>query len=162
MPSFLGNAGGRSAGHRVCVRERVGHESGDGGQAPGQRLEDSQGLSRHPSVSHHWASGRGQPQETGQEAAPCEPGRVAAGTVRYPAGRQGELILAGDPESSAAGVGVLEPPGRRWPLGSSPGDRSWLKDTDPSHTRRTVTTNISPGDPPGGGEMPKAPFVLKH
>lgn len=58
-------------------------------------------------------------------------------------------------------VGILQPPGRRSGHGSSPGDRPWLRDLGPGHARSTATTNISPRDPPGGGEMPKGPFVFR-
>lgn len=41
----------------------------------------------------------------------------------------------GGPQSSTARMGTLELLGRRSAHGSSPGDRPWLRDTDPSHTQ---------------------------
>ena len=72
-------------------------------------------------------------------------------------GEEGRALQG--PELPAAGVRVLELLGRRWAHGSSPGDRPWHGDMDPSHTQGPATTNISPGDFLQDGEKgPKVPL----
>lgn len=148
--------GGAVDAERTPEKERG--KTGCRAEDAGSILARGSELPQQPSAGHGLGRGWGQRRGHGREAAPVWAELAVPHCPESSAeARRGDALRR--PESPVAGVRVLEPLGRRWAHGSSPGDRPWHGDADPSHMRSPATTNISPGDFLQDGEKgPKVPL----
>ena len=138
--------------------EKGRRKIGCGAEDAGSILARGSELPQQPSAGHGLCRGWGPCRGQGTEAAPMWV-ELAVPHCPESSAEARRGVALGKPESPVAGVRVLEPLGRRWAHGSSPGDRPWHGDADPSHMWSPATTNISPGDfLQDGKKGPKVPL----